>query len=302
MHPELDHKFDDTRYYGPAPFHTRHVYRTEHFYNKAAEPKEDSVVTAHHVHAEETPYEYSSGDHTMDPHYQEPVSRKETAALPVWTETHETHHHEPPRTYDSYYGPYGPTYHISHPELDHKYDDAHDVTPVAYHDHRVLPVVPHFDKLSYESYYAMGIPQYNDAGEPKEDSIETKDDSIVTAHHVHSEETPYEYSSGDHTMNPHYQEPISRKETAALPVWTETHETHHHEPPRTYDSYYGPYGPTYHISHPELDHKYDDAHDVTPVPYHDHRVLPAVPHFDKLSYESYYKMGIPYYNDIEEPK
>ena len=206
----------------------------------------------------------------MDPHYQEPISRKETAALPVWTESHETHHHEPPRTYDAYYGPYGPTYHVSHPELDHKYDDDHDVTMVPYHDHRVLKAVPHHDKLSYESFY-------NEVEEPKQDSI-------VTAHHVHSEETPYEYSSGDHTMDPHYGEPISRTETKGLPVWTETHETHHHEPPRTYDSYYGPYGPTYHVSHPELDHKYDDAHDVTPVPYHDSRVLPVVPSPDRLSY------------------
>ena len=27
------------------------------------------------------------------------------------------------------------------------------------------------------------------------------------------------------------------------------------------------------VTHPELNHKYDDAHDVEPVPYHDHRVL-----------------------------
>ena len=39
-----------------------------------------------------------------------------------------------------------------------------------------------------------------------------------------------------------------------------------------------------HHTHPELDHRYDDAHDVTPVPYHDHRVLPAVDRPESHSY------------------
>ena len=33
---------------------------------------------------------------------------------------------------------------------------------------------------------------------------------------------------------------------------------------------------TYHMTHHELDHHYDDDHDVTPVKYHDSRVLKAV--------------------------
>ena len=37
---------------------------------------------------------------------------------------------------------------------------------------------------------------------------------------------------------------------------------------------------TYHETHHELDHHYDDAHDVTPVAYHDSRVLHSLPHAD----------------------
>ena len=39
------------------------------------------------------------------------------------------------------------------------------------------------------------------------------------------------------------------------------------------------------MTHPELDHKYDDAHDVTPVDFKEHAILHALPHPDSHSYE-----------------
>jgi len=46
------------------------------------------------------------------------------------------------------------------------------------------------------------------------------------------------------------------------------------------DHYTGHHEETLHWAQPEahraLDHKYDDAHDVTPVPFKEHAILPAV--------------------------
>ena len=42
------------------------------------------------------------------------------------------------------------TEHRTHPELDHAYDDQHDVTPKEYHDHAVLKSFDHPDSRSYE--------------------------------------------------------------------------------------------------------------------------------------------------------
>ena len=287
-HRELDHKFDDAHDVTPVEFHEHRVLRAvpshdrlsyESFYNKAVEPEQDSVVTAHHVRPEETAYEYHSGDHTMAtptaiPH---PVM----SHMPVYVEDHEDHHHEPPRHVDSRLLDHDYRFdHLSHRELDHKFDDAHDVTPVEFHEHRVLRAVPSHDRLSYESFY-------NEAAEPEKDSI-------VTAHHVHPEETAYEYHSGDHTMATPTGVPHSIM--SHMPVYVEDHEDHHHEPPRHVDSRLLDSDYRFdHLSHRELDHKFDDAHDVTPVEFHEHRVLRAVPSHDRLSYESFY-------NEVAEPE
>jgi hypothetical protein len=252
----LDHKYDDDHDVTMVPYHDHRVLK--------AVPHHDKLSYESYAH-------YADNGSELLPEIT-PFEHQVAVIYQDQTLENLDHHYS--------------SAHHTHHELDHHYDDWHDIQPHPYHDHSVrrafdadlphmvtaMPVVPVHHSL-YGSHY------YNGAAE-----AEPEEDSMVTAHHVHSEETPYEYSSGDHTMNPHYGEPISRTETKGLPVWTETHETHHHEPPRTYDSYYGPYGPTYHISHPELDHKYDDAHDVTPVAYHDHRVLPVVPSPDRLSY------------------
>jgi len=110
------------------------------------------------------------------------------------------------------------TYHPTHSELDHHYDDQRDIEPVHYHEHAVHRAFPSADAHSYrhhDAYY---------------------DNSEVTAHHVRSEETSYEHSHGDHTMNPHYLDPVSHTDAHHHPVYTETHDTHHHEAPR-YDHY-----------------------------------------------------------------
>ena len=49
---------------------------------------------------------------------------------------------------------------------------------------------------------------------------------------------------------------------------------------------------SYHVTHPELDHKYDDQHDIEPVHFHEHAVLPAVLHPDRHSYDDGFKFGL----------
>ena len=57
------------------------------------------------------------------------------------------------------------------------------------------------------------------------------------------------------------------------------HGFHGHDYPTVYHEGEQPHGGyvyhTRHVLHPELDHKFDDAHDVTPVPYKEHAILPA---------------------------
>lgn len=59
------------------------------------------------------------------------------------------------------------------------------------------------------------------------------------------------------------------------------------------EGYYG-YEP-YHHTHPELDHHFDDQHDVTPVDYQDHAVLKAFDHPDSHSYHAYDNSPYSYY-------
>lgn len=77
----------------------------------------------------------------------------------------------------------------------------------------------------------------------------------------------------------HYQADSAQNES------TETATENETEQPDNYyygDRYYSPPHHTYrgyHHSYPELSHKYDDQHDVEPVHYKEHAVLPSVrPH------------------------
>ena len=332
----LDHAYDDRHDVTPVPFNDHAIYHAvprEHEYipeaNGSEEPREDSVVTAHHVGRETTPYEHDAHSYRMEAPHIAPVHGHLVGHdQPIYVETHDDHHHEA-----QHYQPYS-TYHVSHPELDHKYDDAHDVTPVPFNDHAVYHAVDHEGRGDYahgshsvdhdshhadythgyhgdahsyghhdseyyghhgdygyghhgahadyhgdyhsQDYYghhgdahhgSYGHAYYN--GEEATNS-EEKEDSIVTAHHVGHEQTPYEHRSGDFSMDPHEIYPVHGHYEHDAPVYTETHDDHHHE-------HYAHYDSTYHVSHPELDHKYDDAHDVTPVEYHEHDVLPLAP-------------------------
>ena len=42
---------------------------------------------------------------------------------------------------------------MTHPELDHKFDDEHDVHPYEYHEHAVLPTARHEYDHSYGHNY-----------------------------------------------------------------------------------------------------------------------------------------------------
>ena len=56
---------------------------------------------------------------------------------------------------------------------------------------------------------------------------------------------------------------------------------------------------SYHVTHPELDHKYDDQHDIEPVHFHEHAVLPAVLHPDRHSYDDSVKVGFKLGVDVD---
>mmetsp|Transcript_10303 Transcript_10303/g.12829 ORF Transcript_10303/g.12829 Transcript_10303/m.12829 type:complete len:222 (-) Transcript_10303:153-818(-) len=211
-----------------------------------------------------TPYEYSSHHYSAAHHQPGPSYMRHYGGYDHGAPAHGVPLH------DGHYS----TYHSTHAALDHRYDDQHDVEPVHFHERAVHRAFDSPDARSY-AHHSYGR-YYNDAAE----------DSVATAHHVASEETAYEYSHDDRTMNPHYQEPISHVETEHLPAWTETHDTHHHEAPRGYDGRH--HESTYHVSHPELDHKFDDQRDVEPVHFHERAVLPAFDSPDARSYEHGY--------------
>ena len=83
-HHSLDHAYDDAHDVTPYAYHEHAVYHAvprDHYYNpdheeghqrdhheyNNAEPKEDSVVTSHHVRREATPFEHHHGAYTQ-PH------------------------------------------------------------------------------------------------------------------------------------------------------------------------------------------------------------------------------------------
>jgi len=80
----------------------------------------------------------------------------------------------------------------------------------------------------------------------------------ATEHHIEHEFPAY--------MEPHYEERLYEHEQ---PVHHYEEELHWAQPD----------------AHRVLDHKYDDAHDVTPVPFHEHAVLPAVDRPESSSFE-----------------
>ena len=206
------------------------------------------------------------------------------------------------------------TYHYTHPELDHHYDDAHDVTPVPFHEHAVLKAVHSPDRLSYESmpfneakpqednpmhvspldmHYSIYHPTHRSLDHHYDDAH----DVTPVPFHEHrvlkavdpdhpsefdvTESTPF---TVHHDMPYHHEAyhyyPNKANKSSKSENWMPLHHAmpHHHNP----DMHYS----TYHYTHPELDHHYDDAHDVTPVPFHEHAVLKSVHSPDRLSYES----------------
>ena len=63
------------------------------------------------------------------------------------------------------------------------------------------------------------------------------------------------------------------------------HEPVHHEYLTHYDVHPDVEYHADHETHHELDHAFDDAHDVTPVEYHDHRVLKSFDHPDSHDWD-----------------
>ena len=131
--------------------------------------------------------------------------------------------------------------HAAHRVLQHKYDDAHDVTPVDFHEHAVLKAVDRPESRSYEHMDGIDENYYH--------------------RYYDADQTPYEYAHG------HYQDHESR-----------------------YPAYaHAAYVAADHAAHRVLQHKYDDAHDVTPVDFHEHAVLKAVDRPESRSYEHTYR-------------
>ena len=142
------------------------------------------------------------------------------------------------------------TYHVTHPELDHKFDHAHDIEPYHYHEHAVYEAV----NRDHDHERGIGIhPDYY--GEHHYEGHEGHEDSIVTAHHVRREATPYEHAHHDgghgddyhgdshHAYHGdsrhdyyggdghHYYEPVHHEVAHHDSYYSETHnpESHQHD-------------------------------------------------------------------------
>ena len=108
-------------------------------------------------------------------------------------------------------------------------------------------------------------------------------------HHTHPElshqyddahdVTPVDFN--DHAVLKAFDHPDSHSYHANGRQDGFVYDTAHHG-----EGYYVHEGVNHH-THPELSHKYDDAHDVTPTDYHEHAVLKALPHEDSHSYGYY---------------
>ena len=48
--------------------------------------------------------------------------------------------------------------HMTHHELDHYYDDQHDIEPVHYHEHAILKAMPYHEDVNDEELYLSQVP------------------------------------------------------------------------------------------------------------------------------------------------
>ena len=143
--------------------------------------------------------------------------------------------------------------HAAHRVLQHKYDDAHDVTMVPYHEHAVLKAVDRPESRSYEHMPFRA----NANGADQKDNYYHHYYSTHGSPYYGRDVTPYEYTHG------RYQDQESR-----------------------YPAYaHAAYVAADYAAHRVLQHKYDDAHDVTMVPFHEHAVPKAVDRPESRSYE-----------------
>ena len=114
----------------------------------------------------------------------------------------------------------------------------------------------------------------HEAGEP----ITSHHDKIRMDARKSRHEKPHLKFDHEQTMTVHTTEvhdhPETLKHDAEFMHGDSHHFIHGHvKPIQNPDMHYAIDHPTY----ASLDHHYDDEHDVTPVPYHDHRVLKSPP-------------------------
>ena len=268
--------------------------------------------------------------------------------------------------------------HVTHPELDHRYDDQHDVEPVHFHEHKVKPGFDHPGTHAYhpgdfepgDHGYEHWRKTHQIDFEKERKHMHEEDRARLYAQYAAEPVHGHGYITGHHSYvtplhegnyhethdTPAHEYNVQRAEIERFeqdhtgfyaPLDIEAHgyadhgmvhdynihgqryqvaEAHlpehyagyhgadyelglatHHTPVYglhgaeygvlgaehgLYAAEYGHHGTLHHdtqydsehVTHPELDHKYDDQHDVEPVHFHEHAVLPALPHPDSQSY------------------
>ena len=235
--------------------------------------------------------------HTYGPHY---YGRDVTP----YEYTHGPYQHHESR-YPAYaHAAYVAADHSAHRVLQHKFDDAHDVTPVPYHEHAVLKAVDRPESRSYESMPFRA----------NQNGAEEKDNYYHYATHV----SPY-HGYAAYGAHPAYHGVAAYHYPATAAYHYPAHAGYHYPAYATHHAYVGTHGSPYygkdvtpyeythgryqhqesrypayahaayvaadHSAHRVLEHKYDDAHDVTPVDFHEHAVLKAVDRPESHSYE-----------------
>lgn len=146
--------------------------------------------------------------------------------------------------------------HVTHPEQDHKYDDHHDVEQVKSQEHDVHKAILHSVR-----HQDKGKPIMTHQEKLHKDAHTAVHDPHATVHHIAAHDTRLHVKP---RHDYHHEEPK-----------VEHHDDHH-----TDVQYHSE-----HLTHPELDHKYDDQRDVEPVHFHEHAVLKVSDHPDTRSYE-----------------
>ena len=178
-------------------------------------------------------------------------------------------HKEPVKKVDGH----AVAYHKKPVVVDHTVHHDYHV-PVVHHDvpvvHHEVPVVHHEEPVVYESYQdTHAVPVYHEEPVVKE---------------VHEYDTHY---VPHYEPQPHVYEQARYVE--AEPVVPYTTYSDHYGDLGHYDfpvvsRHQEQYAPSW-VTHPELNHKYDDQHDIEPVPYHEHAILHSVDIPDHHSYQ-----------------